>query len=130
KRFLSSFSPSCLPALEKGGHGKPPETISTPLNAEASVNLMRSSCITFHCGRFRRRVSQACPSISMRPECSIPACSSPSACPPAPAQSSSVVSGDFMVSPVQPAADLGICLRQVVCFGSKREDKGLQSIRQ
>src|SRR6266567_4616239 len=95
-RFRSSFSPSCLPAFENGGHGNPPETISTPLNAEASVNLLRSSCMTFHCGRFSRSVSQACPSISISPECSIFACSSPSACPPAPAQSSSVVSSIFL----------------------------------
>src|ERR1035438_2961411 len=91
-RLRSSFSPSCLPATEKGGQGRPPETISTPLNAEASVNLLRSSSITFHCGRLCRSVAQAWLLISIKPAWSMPACSRPSAWPPPPAHNSRVVS--------------------------------------
>src|SRR5579859_1375587 len=47
--------------------------------------------MTFHPERLSRNVRQALEFISIKPACSIPACSRPSACPPAPAQSSRVV---------------------------------------
>lgn len=60
--------------------------------------------MTFQEGRFRRSVAQACLLISTSPACSIPACSRPMACPPAPAHNSSVLS-PLGVAPAERLAD-------------------------
>jgi len=70
--------------MEKGGHGTPPANKSTFLYFSAEKSLM-SLFIIFQFGRFKRRVSHAIASISTKARCSKPACSNPTACPPAPA---------------------------------------------
>ena len=111
KRLRSSLCPSCLPAYEKGGHGSPPETMSTPLKAEASVRVVRSCSSTFQAGRLRRKVAQACGSISIRPLCSMPACSSPRDWPPAPAHNSNVDRTGCVVAVVKLLSALRIVTR-------------------
>ena len=83
-RSRSSSWPSCLPAMENGGHGTPPENRSMPAYPRPST-LWTSSSMTFHSEpRFRRSVSQASGSSSTAASWRNPACSSPSDCPPAP----------------------------------------------
>lgn len=65
KRSRSSSAPSCLPTLEKGGHGTPPATKSTPLKG-FPLNCLRSPSTTFQLGRLSLSVSHAAGSSSTR----------------------------------------------------------------
>ena len=87
----SSCSPSCLPAMENGGQGTPPDSKSTCPTNFFALNSLRSFSITFQSGRFCRMVWQAKGSISTKAICAKPASSNPSACPPAPAHISKEV---------------------------------------
>ncbi len=89
-RSRSSSEPSCFPAIENGGQGTPPANRSTPANARPST-FATSPSMTFHC-RLQRSVPHASASSSTTASWANPACSRPSAWPPAPAQISSEVS--------------------------------------
>src|ERR1700722_12538433 len=86
----SSVAPSCLPAMVKGGHGTPPASRSVPAYSAGfhTSGLATSPWAIFQCGGLCLRVAHASASSSTDSSCSNPASSSPSDCPPAPAQTS------------------------------------------
>src|SRR5690606_16120549 len=100
----SSVAPSCLPAMLKGGHGTPPASRSTPRyssgfqsSESATSPILTVSAASFSSYpstlmRLWRSVSAACLSSSTASTCRKPARSSPSDCPPAPAQISTTLS--------------------------------------
>lgn len=98
KRSRSSSGPSCLPATENGGHGTPPARRSRSSEYGLMSKSRTSPSMTFHSGRLARRVAAAWWSSSTAARIAKPARSSPSACPPAPAQISTEDRGVFIAA--------------------------------
>ena len=109
--FRSSMPRAELPQPNQGRRGtslfrRNVPVVFRPLKKEGRVTRPQSSlclrrllplisfmsaCMTLHAGRFSRNVAQLLESISNRASCSNPAFSSPRACPPPPAQSSTQI---------------------------------------